>query len=289
MKEENKFSVLLSVYIKEKPEFLKSALNSIYLEQTLKPDEIVLVKDGPLTKELDDVIDKFKQNLKGILKIIVLKKNMGLGYALNEGIKECSYELIARMDTDDIATPYRFEKQVSFFKSNPDVDVLGGMIEEFEEVPGDLGQFRMLPFEHDKILSFAKFRNPINHPTVTYKKSKILEVGGYTSDILFWEDYLLWVKLLNNGCVFHNLDSVLLSFRVQNGNHMIKKRRGIKYAVNEVKFARFARKIRFFNNYDFIKYISLKPPGRLLPSVIISKVYNTIFRKKSSIKKNNLE
>eukprot|EP01090_Pellita_catalonica_P018144 TRINITY_DN5737_c0_g1_i1.p1 TRINITY_DN5737_c0_g1~~TRINITY_DN5737_c0_g1_i1.p1 ORF type:complete len:209 (-),score=20.98 TRINITY_DN5737_c0_g1_i1:252-878(-) len=208
---------------------------------------------------------------------------MGLGYALNEGIKECSYELIARMDTDDIATPDRFEKQISFFKSNPDVDVLGGMIEEFEEVPGDLNQFRMLPFEHDKILSFAKFRNPINHPTVVYKKTRILEVGAYTSDILFWEDYLLWVKLLKNGCVFHNLEDVLLNFRVQTGNQMIKKRRGIKYAVNEVKFATFSRKIRFFNNYDFIKYISLKPPGRLLPSAIISIVYNTIFRKKSSI------
>ncbi|MDO6743447.1 glycosyltransferase [Tenacibaculum soleae] len=278
IKEENRFSVLLSVYIKEKTEFLEAALNSIYTEQTLKPNEIVLVKDGPLTKDLDNLIDKFKLRYKGILKIIVLKKNMGLGYALNTGLKACSNELVARMDTDDIATPDRFEKQIKFLLNNPIIDVLGANIEEFESLPGDLKQYRSLPENHVKILKFAKFRSPINHPVVVFKKSKVLKIGGYKTDVLFWEDYLLWVEMLSQGFIFHNLKDNLLHFRLQMGNEMIKKRRGFKYGLNEMKFANHAKKIGFFNNIEYLKYILLKPLGRILPTLILSKIYKTFFR-----------
>lgn len=278
VKEENKFSVLLSVYAKEKTDFLVAALNSIYSEQTLKPNEIVLVKDGPLTKDLDDVVDKYDKNLKGILKIIVLKKNMGLGYALNEGLNACTNELVARMDTDDIATSNRFEKQIGFLMNNPNVDVLGANIEEFKDFPGDLKQYRKLPIRHEDIYNFAKFRSPLNHPTVVYKKSKVLDIGGYNTKILLWEDYLLWVNMLNNGSKFHNLNDVVLNFRIQESNEMIKKRRGMKYAINEIRFAKYAKSIGFFNCFDFVRYVSLKPPGRILPSVILSRIYNTFYR-----------
>ena len=272
------FSVLLSVYKKENPDFLKESLESIYENQILKPSEIVLVQDGPLTKELDEVVNHKVNMYPDIFKIVKLEKNMGLGYALNEGIKECSYELIARMDTDDIATTERFHKQITFMYENTNIDVLGGMLEEFEAFPGDLSQFRLLPESQADIFKFAKFRNPINHPTVVYKKSKVQKVGGYQTDVLFWEDYLLWVDMLNAGCEFHNLNQNVLHFRVQDGLHMIKKRRGFKYAINEIKFAKYCRKNGFFSFYDYLKYVLIKPPLRLIPSSILYFIYKKFSR-----------
>ena len=273
--------MLLSVYIKENPNFLKIALQSIYEEQTLKPCEIVLVKDGPLTIELEKVISDYQKKIPKILNIIALKENKGLGFALNKGLEVCSNELVARMDTDDIATPDRFDKQISFMLDNECVDVSGGMLEEFELLPGDLKQYRSLPENHEDIVKFAKFRNPINHPTVVYKKSKVLKLGGYKTDVLFWEDYLLWIEMLNKGYKFHNLAENILHFRVQEGNKMIEKRRGLKYALNELEFARYAKDIGFFSFKEYIKYILLKPIGRVLPTVIIANIYSVFFREKN--------
>ncbi len=276
-----KFSVLLSVYEKERPTFLRDSLESVYEKQTLKPNEIILVKDGPLTNELEKVIADVVNKYPNVFKTVKLNENKGLGFALNKGLEECSNELVARMDTDDIATPDRFNKQISFMLNNKDIDVLGGMLEEFESKPGDLKQYRLLPEKQDNIIKFAKFRNPINHPTVVYKKSKVLKLGGYKTDVLFWEDYLLWIEMLNKGYKFHNLAENVLHFRVQEGNKMIEKRRGVKYALNELEFARYAKKIGFFSFKEYIKYVLLKPIGRVLPTVIIANIYSLFFREKN--------
>src|SRR5690625_4228661 len=172
------FSVLLSVYKKERTEYFIQAMQSIWDEQTLKPNEIVLVKDGPLDKELDDAIKGVEKHIGDALKIISLEENVGLGAALNEGLKFCSYELVARMDTDDIALPKRFEKQVSFMNEHPYLAASSAWMEEFDD-SGKTIAVRKLPLDSVSIRSFAKRRNPLSHPLTIFRKSIVLSVGGY--------------------------------------------------------------------------------------------------------------
>ena len=166
-----KFSVLLSVYCKESPIYFRESLNSI-LSQTLRPSEIILVEDGPLTEELDNEITRYL-DLHPHLKVITLSINQGLGKALNEGLKHCSYDIVARMDTDDIAKPDRFEKQLAVFEKYSDIDVVGAWIDEFEDDISDVKSVRKLPELPDDIRQFAKRRNPINHPVVMFRKSAV--------------------------------------------------------------------------------------------------------------------
>lgn len=150
-----KFTVLMSVYYKEKPEYLQLALESV-INQTVKPNEIVLVEDGKLTEELQAVITKYQQNYPDIFKTYALQQNQGLGKALNFGMKKCSNELIARMDTDDIAELNRFELQIKEFKQDKELMLCGGQIAEFADNPTEITSYRSVPLKHNAILNFAK-------------------------------------------------------------------------------------------------------------------------------------
>ena len=167
------FSVLLSIYYKERPDFLRQSLDSLF-SQTLLPTEVVLVKDGPLTKTLDIIIEEYSKRYLQ-LKIVSLSVNQGLGKALNEGLKYCSYDLVVRMDTDDIAKPNRFEKQLKAFNNQSDIDIVSSWIDEFEGDTNHILSIRKLPEYHKEIYKFAKKRNPINHPAVMFRKSSVLE------------------------------------------------------------------------------------------------------------------
>ena len=199
------FSVLLSLYHKESPLFLRQSLTSIFT-QTLLPIEVVLVEDGPLTDELYAVIKEFTSQHPE-LKVISLPTNRGLGKALNEGLKHCSYDLVARMDTDDIAKPDRFEKQLAIFLEHPEIDVVGAWIDEFEGEVSNVLSMRKVPEQHENILRFAKGRCPVNHPVVMFRKSAVLKAGGYKHFPLF-EDYYLWVRMLMNGARFYNIPKI---------------------------------------------------------------------------------
>lgn len=268
----NKFSVLLSVYSKEQPIFLEQSLTSI-LNQTLIPAEIVLVKDGPLTAELDYVIEKY-QNEVPIIKVIQLPQNQGLGKALNEGLKYCSYELVARMDTDDIAKPDRFEKQIKFLGEHPEVDVCSSWIDEFIGDTSNVVSQRKLPEWHDKLMKYAKGRCPINHPTVMYKRSKVMEVGGYQG---FPEDLYLWVKLIVNGAIFHNLQESLLYFRTS--EDVYKRRGGWKYAKDDMKVQWAFYRMGFLSWENLIKNIIIRVIVRLMPNSLRTWVYKKLLRK----------
>ena len=222
------YSVLMSVYIKEKPEYLKLSLESM-ANQTVLPKEIVLVEDGPLTDELYAVIEQFKQSSEKnaqMLKVVPLEKNMGLGNALNIGVNECSCELIARMDTDDISKPDRCEKQLKAFEDDPQLDICGTFIEEFEGSVDNIVSERKLPCSHEELLSFSKKRNPFNHMTVMYKKSAVLKAGNY-QEINLFEDYYLWARMIVNGAKMHNVGQPLVYARV--GADMMKRRGGFSY------------------------------------------------------------
>lgn len=269
----NYFSVLLSLYYKENPLFLRQCLDSIF-NQTLHPSEVVLVKDGQLNKELDQILNEYLIQYSE-LKIIPISQNSGLGIALNEGLKYCSYDLVARMDTDDIAKPNRFEKQLKVFNNQPDIDIVSSWIDEFEGDTNHILSIRKLPEYHKEIYKFAKKRNPINHPAVMFRKSSVLAAGGYKHFPLF-EDYYLWVRMLMNGAKFYNIQESLLYFR--SSSDMFKRRGGINYALMELKFEQELLRIKFIDKSIFIKNILIRFISRLIPNKLRTIIYKHLLR-----------
>lgn len=219
------FSVLMSVYIKEKSDYLSRCLDSV-LGNTVVPDEIVIVKDGPISAELEETLSKYISQNENLYKIVPLETNVGLGLALAEGLMHCTNEIVARMDTDDLAAPNRFELQLAEFESNPELDICGGQIIEFEDVPENPIAQRRVPTEHDEIIEFQKLRCAFNHMTVMFKKSKVLEAGNYQHCPLMEDDWL-WARMMLSGARCKNVDEYLC--QVRTNRNMIARRGGIKY------------------------------------------------------------
>lgn len=265
------FSVLLSVYKNESPIFLNDSLMSISFKQAFKSSQIVLVKDGPLTPELEDVIRHWSVELGEVLTIVGLKTNVGLGAALNEGLKYCKYDLVARMDTDDIATPERFRWQVDFMQSNPTIAVSSGIIEEWNSDFSKKISCRTLPLNHHELLKFAKSRSPISHPACIFRKSLILKVGGYPD--IYPEDHLLWVRVLQTGHKIANIPQVLLLMRT--GEDFIT-RRGYKFLKGELKSYRIMYESKFLSLGEFIKVSVLRTCVRLSPDFLKIWLYKNI-------------
>lgn len=268
------FSVLMSLYAKEQPAFLCQSLDSI-INQTLKPDEIILVEDGPLTEELYSVLDAYQEKYSQ-LKRIKLKKNLGLGNALNEGIKHCSYAIVARMDTDDIAVSNRFEKQMDIFVKYPQVDVVSAWIDEFNSETGETISQRELPEYSYELYEYGKKRCPINHPVVMFKKNAVLFAGNYKPFPLF-EDYYLWVRLLLNGAKFYNIQEVLLKFRTS--PDMYKRRGGLKHALNEIRFQWLIRRLKYTTWKLFFTNVGIRFTTRVMPNSFRTLVYQKLLRR----------
>ena len=273
-----KFSVLLSIYEKESKDFLKASLDSI-INQTLLPDEIVLIKDGPLPPTLEEVIEKYQNQHSHLMKVVALKKNMGLGLALREGIKHCSYELIARMDTDDIAHKNRFEKQINFMAANPHIDVLGSNIQEFATTPNSNDRSRKVPESHEQIIKFAKWKSPMNHMTVIFKRKSVLDAGNYQHFSGF-EDYHLWVRMIMAGNIFHNLQENLIYARI--GNDMIGRRHGTIYLNNELSFINWMYSINFINRSEKLKMKLTRSIARLMPKKVLELIYSNLNREQTN-------
>jgi len=218
---DKKYSVLMSVYQKEKPTYLKISIKSM-LNQTLPPNEIVIVKDGPIPKELNDVILEYKFNFPNIINCITLKENVGLGLALNEGLKKCKNEIIARMDTDDISVPQRCELQFKEFLRDNELDIVGSSIDEFYEDPQKIVSSRVVPLTHIEIVKSSRRKNPFNHPTVMYRKSVVLKNGGY-NNYRRNQDLDLFVRMLNNDSKAKNIKQSLVLFRANRDN--LKRRK----------------------------------------------------------------
>lgn len=220
-----KFSVLMSLYLKEKPEYLNEALKSV-INQTVKPNEIVIVYDGPITTELKSVIEQYVSNNPGLIKIIDNPENKGLGLALADGVPQCTYELIARMDTDDICRKDRFEKQLEEFVKDPRLDICGSHILEFEEKEENIVARRRVPLVDKDIKEYQKRRDGFNHVSVMFKKKSVLSAGNYQSCLLM-EDTLLWANMFMNGAKGKNIDDYLVYVRI--GKDMYERRGGFDY------------------------------------------------------------
>ncbi len=215
-----KYSVLMSLYVKEKPEYLRHAIQSM-VDQTAQPDEIVIVKDGQITEDLQKVLDEYQSRYPALLNIVGYRKNRGLGLALNFGLEHSKNELVARMDTDDISKPDRCEKQLKMFEMQPELAVVGSYVDEFYSNPSEVISVRAVPTIHEEIYEFAKRRSAFNHPAVMYKKSAVLNVGGY-GNLRRNQDVDLFGRMLFYGCKAANIGESLLWFR---SNDALAKRR----------------------------------------------------------------
>lgn len=272
-----KYSVLMAVYKKDSPEYLDIALKSIYDNQTRKPDEIVIVFDGPLTEALYKVLDDFKNGKENIVKYCPLEKNMGLGEALRAGTAQCRGDYIFRMDSDDISQKDRFEKQIKYVEEHPEIDVVGSDIAEFETSLNEKLRLRVCPEKHEEIVKMAKRRSPMNHVSVCMKREALTKCGGY-GNVLLLEDYYLWLKMITAGCRFANLHEVLVWVRIGNGFDV---KRGSKQRISGWKvLQKYMLKHGLINKFEAVMnmlYIYMFvnfPPG--LKKVL----YDRFLRKK---------
>lgn len=271
----SRYSVLMSVYYKEKPAYLQQAMESIQA-QTLPPDDFVLVCDGALNDGLNAVIAAKQREMGTVLHVVRLAKNGGLGNALNEGLKHCRHELVARMDSDDIAYPDRCEKQLAVFDSHPEVSICSGIVEEFTNDPNTVDARRAPPETNAEIVAFAKRRCPFNHPCVMYKKSAVEAVGSY-QDFYLLEDYYLWLRMLMAGYQGCNIQEPLLHMRA--GSEMYLRRAGWRYAKAQVRLFRFMKQQGFIGNGQCIKSCLLRSASALAPNWLRRVVFGKVLRK----------
>ena len=278
-----KYTVLMSVYAKEDPYYLSQSIVSI-LSQSVKPDEILILKDGPLTDELDDLLNELQSRNVDTVKIVSFKQNRGLGKVLADGVMLSKNKFIARMDSDDIANVYRCELQLNEFLRDPTLDIVGSNVTEFTDNVDNVKSTRKMPENHEEILVFSHKRNPFAHPSVMFKKDSVLAAGNYRS-FKFCEDYDLWVRMILNGAKCYNVQKNLVSMRIS--SDFYKRRGGANYVKSIVKFKKELHDIGHFNKKDFILSAASTVLVGLMPNYIRSKLYTHILRKQEPVSKDD--
>ncbi|MCL2864042.1 MAG: glycosyltransferase [Lachnospiraceae bacterium] len=266
-------SVLMSLYRNEKKEYLEQAIHSI-MQQTLMPDEIVLIKDGSLTDALDKVVDAWQKDCP-ILKIHGFAENKQLGRALQKGVTLCSNDLIARMDTDDIMVATRLEHQFAYMQNHPEISAVGGYIEEFDDKM-EYGKVKKMPFGYKVVGQYGKFRNPLNHMTVMFRKKAVLEAGNY-KHFPYLEDYHLWIRMLAIGQKLENMSEVLVRVRTNEG--VYNRRGGLRYFARYCKLRKMQYQLDLLNMCEFLQSICFTMFMTLIPSFLRKIVYRRGLRR----------
>lgn len=271
------FSVAMSVYKNDNPIFFDRALQSITENQKVMPTEIVIIVDGPVDEKINAVIEKYSEKY-GNLNVIRLDKNAGLGNALKLAIENAKYELIARMDSDDVSAPNRFEQQLEIMTKNSSVDIVGGDISEFIGDENNIVAKRKVPILDKEIKEYLKTRCPFNHMTVMYKRSAVLKSGNYI-DLFYNEDYWLWIRMVENNCIMANTGTILVNARV--GEDMYKRRGGKQYFKSEMFLQKYMLKNGIINLPTFVLNSSKRfVVQMLLPNAIREWVFKTFARTK---------
>lgn len=268
-----RFAVLMSVYRNDKAEEVSEALESI-LGQTVRPDQIVIVLDGPVSEELRDVLDRYFDR-NPCIRLLPLKQNVGLGKALRYGLKYCDYEYVARMDSDDISLPDRFQKQIAYLERHPETDVLGGGIAEYDLTMETRLAVRAVPVSMEEISRRMRIRNPMNHVTVMYKKSAVLGAGNYR-DCPYFEDYYLWCRMLKKGHRFHNLEDILVNVRT--GDAMYRRRGGKNYNSAIIRFQKKVRKLGLISRSQLIRNLAIRLCVANMPNAMREHFYRKNLR-----------
>lgn len=243
------YSVLMSVYFKEQPNNLRQAMESMR-KQTVPTDDFVLVCDGPLNEELDSEIAEEQEKFGSVLHVHRLEKNGGLGNALNEGLKICKNELVARMDSDDLSRPDRCEKQIALFSEYPEISLSSGTVSEFVDDPTHPTGKREVPITDEEIRTYSRKRNPMNHPCVMFKKSAVEASGDYKETYHLFEDYYLWVRMLMKGYKARNTRDVLLDMR--SPADMYLRRGGKKYEQDMLRFHKWMKRSGWSSKVDYL-------------------------------------
>src|SRR5690606_30610444 len=269
------FSVLMSVYKKDNPIWLKEALDSM-VNQTLLPSEILIVQDGPITEELSNILTEY-QTKYTIIRTHAFETNRGLGLTLRDGLLLTKYDYVARMDSDDVSVLNRFERQVAYFKANPKVDVVGSSIIEFEDDPYTSTILRKLPETHEEVFEFSKKRCPVGHSSVMFKKSAVLRAGNYR-DFYLVEDYDLWVRMLNSGAIFYNFPDCITYMRVN--KDFYRRRGGIKYYKSINRFKKLLKKEGHMSTFQYLKSNTASLIVCLMPGFLRVFIYKNLLRKK---------
>lgn len=264
------FSVSMCVYGKDNPDWFKIAVDSI-LNQTLKPNEVVLVVDGPVPNDLNNIIEEYQK--LSIFKIIRFKENQGHGNARRAGLDACTNEFVALMDADDISCSDRFEKQIRVFSNDENLDIVGGNITEFIGEPNNIVAKRDVPSDDNNIKEYMKKRCPMNQMTVMFKKSSVERVGGYI-DWYCDEDYYLWLRMALSNMKFANVQEPLVNVRV--GKEMYQRRGGRKYFASEAKLQKYMLKNGVIGFGTYFMNVS----KRLIVQVLLpNKIRGWVFKK----------
>lgn len=271
---ERKFSVLMSLYIKEKPEYARACFESL-LRQTVQAAEWVIVEDGPLTQALYDLLEEYEARCPGLIKRVPLQENVGLGMALREGVLHCSYEWIARMDTDDICREDRFEKQLALLRENPLLDICGSHMLEFCTTPDVITSKRMVPVSEAEILQYQKRRDAFNHNSVMYRKSAVLRAGNYQHALLM-EDSLLWVNMMRTGARCGNVDDYLVYTRT--GGDMFARRGGLAYFKKYCQGRKAIYATGYISRWDYIQTLIIQFGVCILPNKVRKFVFEKFLR-----------
>jgi glycosyltransferase involved in cell wall biosynthesis len=256
-----RLSVLMSVYARERPEYLDRSLSSVE-NQTLKPVEIVLVEDGPLGEPLEGIVADHTSFHPKLYEVIQLPENVGPGRALSVGLGKRSQNIVARTDSDDTCASCRFEREAAYLSSHPEIAVVGSWIAEFETDPNTPATSREPPCDPDELRRYAKFRNPLNHMTIMMRRDQVLSVGGYSTDYMYFEDYLLWVRLLSANFRLANIPEYLVYTRT--GYGMYGRRGGWSYGLSTIHFLKRARNGGFLSATDICIATIMRTAGSLL-------------------------
>lgn len=270
------FSVCMSVYRNDKPAEVAVALDSV-INQSVRPAEIVLVVDGPIPDALSGVLDEFSEKYVDLFNIIRLPENKGLGNALMLATEAAKYELVARMDSDDICMPGRFEKQLACFEQDSDLSIVGGTISEFIDTPDNVVGHRVCPLTDMEIRNYMTRRCALNHMTVMFKRSEVLKAGNYQD--WFWnEDYYLWIRMLLAGCKFANLPDTLVNVRV--GRDMYARRGGWRYFKSEAGIQRYMWEHKLIGLGRYLYNVAIRFAVQVaMPNSVRGWVFRTFARK----------
>lgn len=272
-----KYSFLMSVYAKDKPKFLQTSIDSM-VNQTAAPEQIVLVVDGPVPAEVENVINQYGEKTE-LFTVVRLKKNEGLANALNVGLKHCRNELVARMDADDISLPTRCEKELELFGQDEKLVLCGTHIDEFYDIPENVHTVRKVPTDYESIRKFIRRRQPFNHPTVMYKKSEVIRCGGYGS-LKRKQDYDLFSRMINNGCYALNVDESLLKFRADKDSY--RRRKSWDYVKSSIQVGILNYKRKYCSIIDLLYIICGQIALFIMPMKMMVFVSDRLLREKKS-------
>jgi len=272
-----RFSVLLPVYAGDTASFFRRAIASVTADQTLRPDELVIVVDGPVgaaTREVLDAAGAGRITAGVPVTIVALPENVGLARALNRGLDACAHPVVARADADDISLPHRFERQVPLV-AHGGIDLVSSAITEFHDDEAEPGLVRAYPTDHDAISALARFRDPFNHPAVVYRRDSIDAAGGYRH-LDKMEDYWLFVRMINAGATVANVAEPLVLYRVGAGAY--ERRGGWTLLRSELKLQRWMRQIGFTTTRQWARNIAVRGGWRVVPTSLRRRVYGLAAR-----------